>query len=218
MVRPPTIRNVPSRDNTSFTGRFTTFAAATQSGRIAPADFAAETAAEKGRDYPNIFHFEIEDIGQRMGGQVNGLRGIVHRHAAVLVPNGDGGMRLNRVVVVARRAVNMVDTRFRLRESLVRVADLDFRRFAHDVVGHHSLGFRAFERNIRRLGVVLHRDQRRGMLRSLQRFGDDYGHGLAVPMHIGVLHDRKIAQRKALADIVEIHNRRRFHPGYILRA
>src|SRR5271155_4168507 len=35
-------------------------------------------------------------------------------------------------------------------------------------------------------------------------------------MHIGILHDRKLAQCKTLADIVEVHDRRRFHPGYIL--
>src|ERR1700722_3607913 len=35
-------------------------------------------------------------------------------------------------------------------------------------------------------------------------------------MHFSILHDRKIAQRKALADVVEVHYRRRFHPGYIL--
>src|SRR5579862_7554319 len=54
------------------------------------------------------------------------------------------------------------------------------------------------------------------MLRPFQRFGHHYGHRLTVPMDAGVLHDRKITQRKALAAVLEVHDVRSFHPGYSL--
>ncbi len=54
------------------------------------------------------------------------------------------------------------------------------------------------------------------MLRSLECFRDHHGHRLAVPMYFGILHDGQIAQRKALADVVEVHNRRRFDTRHVL--
>ena len=161
--------------------------------RVAPADFAAETTAKKWRDHADIFCLEVEYIRQRVRGQVDGLRGIENQQASVFVPNGRGGMRFDRIVVVAGRAINMADALFRLRESLLRIADFDFRRLAHDVLGDDRFGFGALEGNLRRLGVILYRHQGCGVLRSLECFRDHHGHRLAVPMYFGILHDGQIA-------------------------
>src|ERR1700687_421533 len=80
---------------------------------VPESDFAAETAPDKGRDHANVFPLKIEYVGQSMGGQINGLRGIVHRQAAVVVPDGNRRVRFNGIVVVAGSPINMVDAYFR---------------------------------------------------------------------------------------------------------
>jgi len=59
IVRPPTMRNVSSRVSASFTGRLTTFEAATHSGVLLQPIFAAETTGQRNwRDHADVFRLE----------------------------------------------------------------------------------------------------------------------------------------------------------------
>ena len=148
-----------------------------------------------------------------MRGQIHGLRGVENHHGAAIIPGRDRRVGLDRVVVEARRPVNMTDADLRLSECLVDIADLDFRRFARMSVGTKALDFAASNEDFRASLAGIDRYERCAMLRLLQCFGYHQGHRLTIPVHVGILHDRRIAQRKALADVVEVHDRWRFPSG-----
>ena len=88
---------------------------------------SAKAAAYKRRDHLNIFRSEPEDQRQGASRGIDRLRGFQHGQRAVVIPNRDGRVRLDGVVVVPRREVDVIDPHIRLLDSFFDVPDLNAR-------------------------------------------------------------------------------------------
>jgi hypothetical protein len=111
------------------------------------------------------------------------LARLVHRQL-VAVPFGGGGEQLQRVVVLGRRGIALVDPHRRGGEGGLGVADL---RVLEAGVGLHDLRDQpgAAEGGARRAPVVAHPQPVRGVARRLVGLGQDHRDDLAVVADVG---------------------------------
>jgi hypothetical protein len=70
---------------------------------------------------------------ERLFVSVYSLRGIENRQAAVIVPDSNGGVQFDGIVVVARRSVNIINGNLSFCETFVDIADFDLGRFAQNI-------------------------------------------------------------------------------------
>ena len=87
----------------------------------------AESAANEGRDDADVLCRNAEHGGNFVGRVVHPLR-LVPQRQAVAVPRRDGGVHLNRIVVLARDHVGVLHLDLGCREGSVRIAAPRLRR------------------------------------------------------------------------------------------
>jgi hypothetical protein len=126
----------------------------------------------------------------------------------VAVPGERHRVRLDRVVIVAGRAVDEVDGVRRVGQRGLSVADENLDRLADAV--RRARVCPGLRESARRRGLVGDRDQRGGVVSLLLGFGQDHGDRLAVPVDAVVLHDRQVAAPGRPGRGQE--QRRRLHP------
>ena len=140
----------------------------------------------------DLFGLQIEHAGD--GGRFgrDELAGIMDDEVVAL-PDDCRGMWLDRIVVVARCPIDVIDLVRRSLQRRIGIADLVEQWLSHEGRLRQTGCLGLCERGGRRLGCVGNLDQRRRMIRLLLRPGEHHGNRLAIPMDAVVLHDRKIA-------------------------
>ena len=124
-----------------------------------------------------------------------------HTVSLFAVPAGDGGVRLHRVVVVARHPVRQVHPHRRLAQAGLGVTARVLGRLARLGLGQVGRGL---------LGVIADLHQARAVLRGLQRGGHHDGDRLAVEEDLVVLEDPQPAAGKVVRPgIVAVRQLRR---------
>ena len=99
----------------------------------------AEGAADEGRDDADVLRRDAEHGGDFVGRVVHPLR-LVPQGQAVAVPGRDGGVHLDRVVVLARDHVGLVDLDLGGRERSLGIAAPRLRRLDLALVGLLCVG------------------------------------------------------------------------------
>ncbi|MCY1216472.1 hypothetical protein D9M72_283450 [compost metagenome] len=147
---------------------------------------AAEAAAYVWADHANFLHGNAERGRCDLADAGDVLRRVVQRQLAA-VPDGDGRVRLHRVVVFHRRGVDRIDHGGGAAQAGVRVAAMAVGRSVLVLVGFACLcaGLRKVQHGVG--APVLHRQAAGGVARLLQSVGHDHGDGLVVVVDGGVL-------------------------------
>ena len=119
-----------------LTGRFTTFAAATASATCAQALPLPPNPPPTNEPITRTWALS-SGFGEHLLNADDVLRGVVDGQARfVFRPVCQGRVQLNRIVVVWRRAVDVVHFIPRFSQSACRVAKLEIGRFSEDVRRH----------------------------------------------------------------------------------
>src|SRR5471032_1726873 len=129
-VRPPTMRYKPSRDSVTRTGRPTSFAATAPNIWVRQA-LGAEATADVRRDHAHLLGLEVKHAGDRRRLGSDHLRRVMNGEF-VAIPYDRSCLWLDRVVIVPRRAIDMVDFVGRRREHRLGIADLGQQRLTHE--------------------------------------------------------------------------------------
>ncbi len=182
-------------------------------GVVAREDLAAEAAAHERAHHAYVLAWNLEGRCNGGGGLAHHLQRVMHRHLAVALPHGHGGVHLHRVVVLDGRVVHRVDGARRGLQALVDVAaprvGLVARVDGGRRVGVAHVGIEADARLGR---VVAHLHQRGRMARLLDGLGHHKADELAVVVNDGVLQQRRGAREAVLRRF----GRGRRHLGHVL--
>jgi hypothetical protein len=182
---------------------------------VLPQRLAAETAADERRAHMHLVFADAEHMGQRPG-RVRHRLGRVVDAQLVAVPGDGGRVQLDRIVVVARRAVDRVDVHRRGGQRLLGVADFHLQGLALEAGRRQALGPGRVQRGDGRLGQIGHADQRPGMVGLFLGLGQHQRHRLAVPVDLVVLEDRQLVAAGGLGRRHE--QRHRLHLRRVLVA
>ena len=149
----------------------------------------AEGAADEGRDHADVLRRNAEHGGDLVGRVVHPLR-LVPQREAIAVPSRDGRVHLDRVVVLARDHVGLVDLDLGCRERSFGIAAPRLWRPRLSLIGlllgrqnrldAGDVGGPGF----RRVGDA---HQRRRVVRLFEGLGDHEGDRLALMVHPVVL-------------------------------
>jgi hypothetical protein len=102
---------------------------------MAPEPFRAEAPANERRQHADILFGETERNCHGVHGLRQHLRRVMQCQAVIGFPDRRHGMRFNGIVIIAGRAVGLVNHECRLPQGLFRgAADLYLRRLAEDVL------------------------------------------------------------------------------------
>ena len=159
--------------------------------------FAAEAAADEGRDDPHALGRDAERLRHRFTHARDVLRRVVEREPLAL-PRRDRRVRLHRVVRLHRRGIGLLDAHFSATKRLVRIAPRHRRLALRHLLHRISVTLCALEVELRPLLAVAHLHdvgRSRGVLECI---GDDQRNRLAVVVHDVVLQERERAPRGRL--------------------
>ena len=168
----------------------------------------AEGAADEGRDDADVLRRNAEHGGDLVGRVVHPLR-LVPEGQAVAVPGRDGGVHLDRVVVLARDHIGLVDLDLGGRERSFGIAAPCLRRSRLSLIGlllRRQNRLDAGDVGGRRFGRVGDAHQRRRMVRLFEGLGDHEGDRLALMVHpvvlehVQALTDSRVRQRPCAGD------------------
>jgi hypothetical protein len=157
--------------------------------------FAPNPPPTYGECTTTLVRRQPEQRGQHVLRDRRALVRVVHRDPVVLVPDGDRGAGLDRVVEVPRGGVLAVDPDRRLRPRRVEVTVycVRFGRAADDAGRAVLVLVVGAEERIRRYGVNVHLDQLRGQAGQFRRARHRQGHELAPEVHRVVLQHPQFA-------------------------
>ena len=147
----------------------------------------AETAAQVGGDDPDadLLAERLPDAG---AGEDHALGALVQRQRALVLPDGGGGVRLDRIVVLHRAAVGLVDPYRGLLERRGSVAADDLVGPVAEIVRQERLVEHVRHPGDQLLRPIAHLHQGRGLLRLLQGLRHDVRDGLPLVVDPRVLH------------------------------
>jgi hypothetical protein len=154
-----------------------------------------EAASDMVGDDVDLVVAEPERLGDRLTGHRGALVGVIDRDPVAL-PHGDRGVQLDRVVVLGRGRVGLIDGHRRGRIGVVEVAALSIGLIGGvDLVGLVEAGMVEAQLHVVSVLVVLDRQQLRRLLGGLRAVGDDDGHDLPAVGDLRRLQDGQLARR-----------------------
>ena len=174
-----------------------------------PQALAPEAAADERRRHADLSRLQVEHVGDRLRLGRHELAGVVDDQF-VADPRDRRSMRLDRVVVVTRRAIDVIDLVRRRRQHRIRIADLVQQRLTHEQARLRTLRPGRSERGDGRFHRIGRDDQRLRVIGLLLRLGEHDRDRLAVPVDSVVLHDRQV--RRPRRGRRRTEHRRRVHP------
>ena len=146
---------------------------------VGPA-LGAEAATDVGRDDPHALRRQTDQGGDGRACRVHALGRVVQRQRVVR-PDGDGRMRLHRVVVLHGRAVDLIDLDLRRRQRLLDVTLLRVRRVVRiDPIGRVEVAAIGAKLDVVSFLRVVHPHERSAMPRHLERLCDHRADDLAA--------------------------------------
>ena len=157
---------------------------------VRPQRLAAEAATDiRGGDV-HLLLVDAEDLRERPGVALHALAGVVNDEL-VAVPAKRDRMRLDRVVIVARRPVGEIDGVGRVDQGGLGIAHQHLDWLPHETVGRPWMRS-GLLKSTRRRRLVRDVDQRRGVVGLLLCLGQDDRDRLTVPMNGLVLHHGQV--------------------------
>src|ERR1700761_5831125 len=97
---------------------------------VLPECLAAKAATHKGRGHVNLFFLDPKNLRKRPGRMCDRLCGVVNSQL-IAGPRQSRGMQLDRIVIVARCAIDRVYLDRSGRERSLSIIDLKLERLAH---------------------------------------------------------------------------------------
>ena len=147
--------------------------------------FSAEPATYKRANHAHILFVERKLFGEHLLNADYVLSCIVDGQAfLVFRPVRQRRVQLNRVVVIRRRCIDVVNFIPRCGESFFRVALFEVGRFSEYVGGQDSVRFFVLQRNLCILLFIIDQDERSCVFGLLLSFGDDDGNRLTVEIDL----------------------------------
>ena len=156
----------------------------------------SEGAADERRHDPDVLLRDVEDVGDLLAVVIHPLRLVIEREVLAL-PVGDGDVRLDRVVMLARVDIGRLDPHRRRLPARHRRCRARPRPAGRPSPSPRWAGVRGRYRTPSCASdrLVFDLDQIGGVGRLLQRLGDDERDRLAVELHLRVLQHMQLLAR-----------------------